>query len=383
MSDGSENGWHSRFFRLLTRWTIVLHVPWALALGLALRPWLGMAWLGVVPLACVLPTWALGPLVERTLPDHPRPGWRVHLLERPYLVHWSAAHLSLVGWLLGVLAWASGHPVGTHPEYWPLGAYVAAVLVFIWGAFVTPFRLRLRTIDLVVPGLPAEFDGYRIAHLSDLHVGGFNSPRTVARWMDRIHRVEVELTVVTGDLVTSGVLFHSDIAELVGSLQSPDGVFVVPGNHDYFGEGQPLFQELEQRGVRVLRNETRVIEREGARLVVAGVDDAWTGRADLDATLHERPSGTTVLLAHDPAIFDQIEDKDVALVLSGHTHGGQLAVPGLARWLNLTRGSHRYHLGVYRRKGSTLVVSGGMGCTGLPIRVGVVPEVLILRLVSG
>ena len=253
----------------------------------------------------------------------------------------------------------------------------------MWGAFVTPFRLRLRTIDLVIPGLPAELDGYRIAHLSDLHVGGFNSPRTVARWMDRIRRVEVELTVVTGDLVTSGVLFHSDIAELVGSLQSPDGVFVVPGNHDYFGEGQSLFRELEQRGVRVLRNETRVIEREGVRLVVAGVDDAWTGRADLDATLHGRPSGTTVLLAHDPAIFDQIEGKDVALVLSGHTHGGQLAVPGLARWVNLTRGSHRYHLGVYRRKESTLVVSGGMGCTGLPIRVGVVPEVLILQLVSG
>ena len=116
MSDGSENGWHSRFFRLLTRWTIVLHVPWALALGLALRPWLGMAWLGVVPLACLLPTWALRPLVERTLPDHPRPAWRVHLLERPYLVHWSAAHLSLVGWLLGCWLGFLVSPSGPIPN---------------------------------------------------------------------------------------------------------------------------------------------------------------------------------------------------------------------------------------------------------------------------
>lgn len=383
MGEAPAKGWHTRFFRLLTRWTIAVHVPWALAVGLALRPSLGDFWLLVVVVACLLPTWALGPLVERTLPDRPRPAWRVHLLERPFLVHWSATHLSLVGWLAGVLVWASGHPLGARPDLWALAAYAAAAVVLGWGAFVTPFRLRVRRIDLVVPGLPQRFEGYRIAHLSDLHVGSFTSPETVARWVERVRRVEVDLTVVTGDLVTSGVRFHGVIADLLGRLRGTDGVLVVAGNHDYFGEGRPLFGELRRRGVQVLQNEVRVIERGGDRLIVAGMDDGWTGRGDLDMALRGRPPGVTVLLAHDPAVFDEIEGRDVSLVLSGHTHGGQLAVPGLARWLNLTRGSHRYQLGVYRRGGCTLVVSGGMGCTGLPIRVGVVPEVLILQLVPG
>lgn len=376
---GSGQDWHRRFVRVLTVWTAVVHVPLGVAVGMALRGWVGWVGWTIGMGLWVASVLALRPLVTSGLPDRPRSRWRVDLLERPYLIHWSATHLGLVGWIVGfVAAIVASHPPA--PTWWALGAYASALVVFSWGAFVTSRRLRVRSVDVSVRGLPREFDGFRVAHLTDLHVGSFTPPELVAGWLDRVQREGPDMTVITGDLVTSGVAFHEAIAQLVGSLSSPAGVYFVPGNHDYFGDGQPLFGWMRDRGVHVLRNEHVVLERAGAIVIVAGVDDLWTERFDLEAALRDRPSGVTLLLAHDPLLFEEAARRGVEVVLSGHTHGGQIGVPGLARWINLTKMSNPYSLGIYRKKGSTLVVSGGMGCTGLPIRVGVPPEVLILRL---
>jgi predicted MPP superfamily phosphohydrolase len=374
MGSADKGAWHARFVRVLTMWTMLVHVPWAIALGLGLSGGLGWIALLVGVLAWLLPLLLLSPLVFDTLPDRPRSSFRVNLLERPYLVHWAATHVSALGWLPGLvlLPWRS------DPWAWPFAAYAVALVALGWGAFVTCRRLRIREIDLSVSGLPPEFIGYRIAHLSDLHVGSVTPPHLVARWLERVRDVPVDLTVITGDLVTSGEAFHDPIADLVGRLKGP--VLFVPGNHDYFGDGLPLFRRLEARGVRVLRNERVVLERGEATLVVAGMDDVWTRRGDVAASLRGREAGVTVLLAHDPAVFDEAASMGADVMLSGHTHGGQIGVPGLARFVNLTKMANRYSLGVYRKGASTLVVSGGMGCTGLPIRFGVPPEVLVIRL---
>lgn len=371
-----RGGWHARMMRVVAAWTALSHVPWVVALALAIRDRVGWtAWL-VATVAWIGCMFALRPMLDATLPDWKRPRWRV-VLERIYLAHWAAVHAVAPGWLLGVLAWWLGRGA---PWWWALGSYFAALAVMLWGAFVTPARLVIRRRVLPIAGLPPSFDGYQIMHLSDLHIGSFTTPSRVARWMARLTNERTDLIVVTGDLVTSGTAFHHDIAETIGVLDSPDGVLLILGNHDYFDDGEPMLSELSKRGIRTLRNEHVCIERGDQRVVVAGVEDPRSGREDLEAALRRRPRGTTILLAHDPAWFDQTPN-DVDLVLSGHTHGGQVAVPGLARWINLTRLSHPYTLGVYRRGGTTMVVSGGMGCTGLPIRVGVPPEVLVLRLV--
>ncbi len=375
MASADKGGWHARFMRVLTTWTVVVHAPWAVAVGMA--SWAGLGWgallLGLV--AWIVPWLLLSPMVFDVLPDRPRHALRVDLLERPFFVHWAAVHVSVPGWLPGLVL----VPWRGDPWVWPLATYAVALLALGWGAFVTCRRLRVREINISVSGLPSEFVGYRIAHLSDLHVGSLTPPTWVARWVDRVRELPVDLTVITGDLVTSGVAFHEPIAELVGRLGRP--VLFVPGNHDYFGEGRPLFDRLEERGVRVLRNERVVVERGKANLLVAGMDDVWTRRGDLATTLRGREQGVTVLLAHDPAVFDEAASMGVDVMLSGHTHGGQIAVPWLARFVNLTKMTNRYSLGVYRKGGATLVVSGGMGCTGLPIRFGVPPEVLVIRLV--
>jgi predicted MPP superfamily phosphohydrolase len=153
------------------------------------------------------------------------------------------------------------------------------------------------------------------------------------------------------------------------------------GNHDYFGEGEPLVSLLAQRGVRVLRNEGVLLEREGKPVYLAGIDDTWTRRDDLDRALRERPdAATTILLSHDPERFTQAAARDVALTLSGHTHGGQIAFPFLSRWVSLSHLTHSFHQGLYKKGDATLYVHPGLGTTGPPMRLGVAPAVVILTL---
>jgi uncharacterized protein len=186
---------------------------------------------------------------------------------------------------------------------------------------------------------------------------------------------------VTGDLVSSGSEFHEDIAEVVAELRAPSGVFVSMGNHDYFGDGEPLVTLLGAKGVKVLRNEGVTLTRKGRPLYLAGIDDTWTRRDDMDKALEARPAGApVVMLAHDPERFRQSAKKNVALTLSGHTHGGQIAFPFLSRWLSLSHLTHHFHLGLYRSGACQLYVHPGLGTTGPPMRLGVAPAVVILTL---
>ena len=137
-----------------------------------------------------------------------------------------------------------------------------------------------------------------------------------------------------------------------------------------------------------MRNEGLIIDRTadrgaGARFFLSGIDDTWTKRANLERALEARPDGmTTVLLAHDPDRFPAAAKKNVDLTLSGHTHGGQIAMPFIARHINASKLAHHFHLGVYKDGDSTLYVHPGLGTTGPPIRLGVAPAVVVLRLRS-
>ena len=131
----------------------------------------------------------------------------------------------------------------------------------------------------------------------------------------------------------------------------------------------------------MLRNRGVELRRDGAAIWLAGVDDTWTRRHDLPRALAERPAGMpAVLLAHDPVLFPDAAARGVDLVLSGHTHGGQVAVPLFARKLNLARLMTRFTSGVYRSGTTTLYVNRGLGTTGPPVRLAVAPEIAVITL---
>jgi predicted MPP superfamily phosphohydrolase len=343
-------------------------------------PWLiGAAWAGL----------GLALFVGRAragMPDRRgRHEGLVRFVDVPYFVHWCAAVWALIPSCVATVLAPLVDVVRGAPVHLPFGAYMwsylSGLVVCGYGVLIRRRWFRVVERHVKVSGLDARFDGLRIAHLSDLHIGTLTPKAWGLAWSGAANRRAPDVAVVTGDMVTSGTDFHEDVADVVGALRAPGGVFASMGNHDYFGEGEPLVSMLRDRGVRVLRNEGAVVERAGARLWLAAIDDTWTRRDDLARALRERPEGlTTILLAHDPASFDAAADAGVHLVLSGHTHGGQIAVPFLYRFLSLARIAHRYNVGLYRRGPAALYVHPGLGTTGPPMRLGVPPEVTILVL---
>ncbi|HVG62304.1 MAG TPA: metallophosphoesterase [Hyalangium sp.] len=332
-------------------------------------------------------------LVLSWLTRTPAPAAFAMLISFPYLRqlqspwHTTARSLSTylaLGWwcaclvfdLLMLPTWLAvraGAPMGPA---WGLAGAVALVL----GADAVLGRPRLRRRVVRVAGLPPELDGYRIGQISDVHCGPHVSENRVSSWVERLNRLELDLVAVTGDLIAHGSSHVEAVARALGGLRAKDGAYACMGNHDYFTDGEHLIRALERRGLTVLRNRGVVVKRGGARLYVAGVDDTWTSRHDVDRALAQRPEGApTVLLAHDPDLFPQAQARAVELTLSGHTHGGQLGVPGIRR-LSLARLVTRWTAGLYRQGSSWLYVNRGAGTTGPPVRLGAPAELAVITL---
>jgi len=330
-------------------------LPAAAALVIAGGPWP----LLLIPAAVL--TWSF--LRALGSPWRLEPASRAHLRFgiMPFLVWWVACV-----WFV-VLAPVALLGARLSPLAWPLTAAMCLAL----GAVSVWRRPRVARVELEFAELPAALDGLTIVQLSDLHCGPFVPESVVESWVRRANRLGADLVAVTGDLVASGTSHVAAVARALGGLRAARGVYASMGNHDYFGAGEPLVHALEAEGITVLRNASRPA---GDGLVVAGVDDTWTRRDDVDAAL-ERPGEFTLLLAHDPELFPRAAALGADLTLSGHTHAGQLAVPFfVSRW-NLARAVYRFSHGLYRVGASVLYVNAGLGFTGPPVRIGARGEI--------
>ena len=378
-----------RFVLSLYGLTVLLHVPFALAAAHALALVGAPSAPAIAVVLAITLTALLRGRMRLLMNDRHRPRWRM-ILEEIYFTHWCATVPAGVLFLVGLLiAWVdalttgSGGSAGSSASVGEVAlyAYAGGLALAIWSVVIRRRWVRIRTIDITVAGLGRAFDGYRIAQLSDLHIGGFCTRARGQRWTARANRLDVDLIALTGDYVTSGVAFHRDIAAVLCGLKARDGVIAVMGNHDYFGDGEPLVTLLREGGIEVLRNQHRSLERGGDRVTIAGVDDVWTRRASVARTLEGRdPTDPLLVLAHDPKLFPAFAERGAALVLSGHTHWGQVAVPFLATRYNFSRIGYRHHAGIYRDRGATLYVHPGLGTTGPPVRLGAPPEITVIRL---
>lgn len=259
-----------------------------------------------------------------------------------------------------------------------------------YGYRVEPVWLERNAHEIAITGLPAEFDGFKIVQLSDLHCSRQVPQCHIDRAIAAAHAEDADLIAVTGDFVHKGYKHVLAAAKAVGRLKARHGVYAVLGNHDfavrnalgirrYPGLHSAIANALADHGVRVLRNEGIHIERNGARLGVAGVDDLWSKACDLGSALDHLLCDTPrVLLAHNPRTVENLNGRRCDLVLSGHTHGGQVHLPGLGRPF-LGKRARQFACGLYRVDDTHLYVNKGVGF-GFRFRFNTRPEVAVLTL---
>lgn len=244
-----------------------------------------------------------------------------------------------------------------------------------------PGRFRVRHEILNVPGLPAELQGFRIAHLSDLHAGPFLGPGDLRHVLDALHAAAPDAIALTGDFCAHQPEDARLVLEDLGGLASPCGSFAVFGNHDYRGRREhEIAEAFSARGVRFLRNEGVRLQRAGKPLplIITGLEDLEEARElDVQAARSECEAGDVeVLLCHNPMGARVLAREGCAAILSGHTHGTQVDLPYL-RGLGPAHPGLRVELGP-----TTLIVSRGLGVVGLPVRVGVPAELVLVELRS-
>ncbi len=255
-----------------------------------------------------------------------------------------------------------------------------------------PHETTVSQVGVTLKRLPAAFNGLRIAQLSDIHFNSFMTRGHLDKVIELTNAQKPDLAMLTGDFVTAS---HGrdrtaraeqawPCANMLRQVETPLGCFAVLGNHDHDTNADVVAEALSTGGrIQVLRNRAVALERDGARLWLAGVDDVTAHRARPEGTLRGVPKQEcTVVAVHEPDFADEMRKFPVDFQMSGHSHGGQIRFPGVGA-LYLPPGAKKYPLGHYQFGEFQLYTNRGIGVIGLPMRFLCPPEITVFTLKAG
>jgi predicted MPP superfamily phosphohydrolase len=255
---------------------------------------------------------------------------------------------------------------------------------------VEPTWLEVNKHDIPIAGLPAAFAGLRIVQMTDFHCSKHVTPHYLQEAVDLAHQQNPDLIALTGDFIHHGFKHIDTMAKVMGKLRAPLGVFAVLGNHDFSVRnalGLRRFRHLHRavadalsaQGISVLQNRTLTLERHEQRIYLSGVEDLWSRVCDPERTFAGLSADVPcIVLAHNPCTIEKLGNYRCDLMLSGHTHGGQINLPRLGR-VTLGPKGRQYAAGFYQHGSSLLYVNKGIGF-GFRVRFGVRPEVAVFQL---
>ena len=282
---------------------------------------------------------------------------------------------------------------------WGLAAIPFASILY--SIFKGKYNYKVWKYTLYFDNLPKAFDGYRITQISDIHCGSFDNYEKIRYGVDLINSQKSDVILFTGDLVNNLANEVHNWKSLFATLQAPDGVFSIMGNHDYGDYSswetpeakqqnlEHLFQLQKQMGWQLLLNEHCYLERDGEKIALIGVENWGHGRFSKYGDLNKAMEGVNtedfkILMSHDPTHWQEVvlpENKDIQLTLSGHTHGMQcgIEIPGWLKW-SPSQYIYKYWGGMYEEGGKYLNVNRGFGYHAFPGRLGVWPEITVIEL---
>ena len=282
---------------------------------------------------------------------------------------------------------------------WGLAAIPFASILY--SIFKGKYNYKVWKYTLYFDNLPKAFNGYRITQISDIHCGSFDNYEKIRYGVDLINSQKSDVILFTGDLVNNLANEVHNWKSLFATLQAPDGVFSIMGNHDYGDYSswetpeakqqnlEHLFQLQKQMGWQLLLNEHCYLERDGEKIALIGVENWGHGRFSKYGDLNKAMEGINtedfkILMSHDPTHWQEVvlpENKDIQLTLSGHTHGMQCGIE-IPEWLKWSPSQYiyKYWGGMYEEGGKYLNVNRGFGYHAFPGRLGVWPEITVIEL---
>ncbi|MEN2753154.1 metallophosphoesterase [Capnocytophaga sputigena] len=282
---------------------------------------------------------------------------------------------------------------------WGLAAIPFASILY--SIFKGKYNYKVWKYTLYFDNLPKAFDGYRITQISDIHCGSFDNYEKIRYGVELINSQKSDVILFTGDLVNNLANEVHNWKSLFATLQAPDGVFSIMGNHDYGDYSswetpeakqqnlEHLFQLQKQMGWQLLLNKHCYLERNGEKIALIGVENWGHGRFSKYGDLNKTMEGVNtedfkILMSHDPTHWQEVvlpENKDIQLTLSGHTHGMQcgIEIPGWLKW-SPSQYIYKYWGGMYEEDGKYLNVNRGFGYHAFPGRLGVWPEITVIEL---
>jgi uncharacterized protein len=236
-------------------------------------------------------------------------------------------------------------------------------------------------ITILVPRLPNAWKGLRVAFLTDIHHGPWTSLAYVHTIVERANALKPDLILLGGDYVHRGASYIQPCIAALGILSAPLGVFGVLGNHDHWHGAAETSEAFRDSGIHELTNSGIFLVRGEQRLRIAGVGDLWEDTQDITAALGDtKPNETAILLSHNPDYAEQISDSRVGLVLSGHTHGGQVVLPVVGAPFVPSRFGQKYLRGLVQAPHIQVFVSRGLGTITPPVRFCCRPEINLITL---
>lgn len=268
---------------------------------------------------------------------------------------------------------------------------VAAASLGLYSTEIERHFIDIVPQTFLIPNLPEAFHGYRIAQLSDIHLEWFTEDYFLRRAVAHINALKPDLVLITGDYISNNAAGPDSRAyaamphcgEILHGLECSLR-FGILGNHDVEVDSAAVIDMLTTHGITPLVNRYVPIERNGQRLWLAGLDDAEAGNPDLSLAIPERPDAPVILMCHEPDFMDSIvrhpRSQFIDIVLSGHSHGGQVRLPFGGGAIQLPPLGRKYSMGRYRFSNTLLYVNRGIGTVGLPIRFNCPPEITHITL---
>lgn len=263
------------------------------------------------------------------------------------------------------------------------GAGITAVSGYAYATKIEPEWLTVEKVSVPLKNLPAALEGFRIVQLSDFHLYPFTQIDLVQEAVALANSLQPDLVVLTGDYVLETADSIFEVAPVLAGLNGKYGLFATLGNHDWWTNAQVIKQGLQESRITLLDNTGVSLPVGNSQLYVAGVDDCWSGQPDLNAALEGMKGGeTAVLLAHEPDFADEFaKNGRIGLQLSGHTHGGQVRIPGIGAPV-LPPYGQKYDMGLKKAQEMWVYTTRGIGVIGPPVRFNCSPEITELTLTS-